>query len=385
MPDTVIPTVTLAKSIINANETVNGWGIALQGYSQIKLTATAQPGTGATIAGYAFTGPGAAQSGTNAECTSNVLTATGELTYKVTVTDSRGRTASAAVTETCYQYYQPAIGLSVYRCTEDGTPDDAGGTYGSAMPTYDIAPCGGHNTAVAVLRYKSTGAWSVIESNAASGQAYIFGVIDKASSYTVELTVTDALGAAPARAEILQPVTGSLFIGLNRDRVSMGMPPTRAGFDCHFDAYFRGNVTLEGDPLGVDSGGTGGNTPARAREGIGAWGKPVVLWTNASPTSTLPTQDIDIGENCPFLLCVGTNGGFILDNTDRGGVLTEAHWTTISNNLHITLQTRIINRVAGGKVHIGNAYGYDYNVDSEKMNAKQDNTECILYQIWGIY
>ena len=41
--------------------------------------------------------------------------------------------------------------------------------------------------------------------------------------------------------------------------------------------------------------------------------------------------------------------------------------------------------MAGGKVHIGNAYGYDYNVDSDKMNAKQDNTECILYQIWGIY
>lgn len=408
VPDTVIPTVTLTKTIINANETVNGWGIALQGYSQIKLTATAQPGTGATIAGYAFTGPGAAQSGANAECTSNVLTATGELTYKVTVTDSRGRTASATVTETCYQYYQPAIGLSVYRCTEDGTPDDAGGTYGSATPTYDIAPCGGHNTAVAVLRYKSTGAWSVIESNAASGQAYIFGEIDKASSYTVELTVTDALGAAPVRAEILQPVTGSLFIGLNRDRVSMGMPPTRAGFDCHFDAYFRGGVTLEGDPLGVESGGTGGktipealaalgapwaveyggtggNTPATAREGIGAWGKPVVLWTNASPTSTLPPQDIDIDENCPFLLCVGTNGGFILDNTERGGVLTEAHWTTISNKLHITLQTRIINRVAGGKVHIGNAYGYDYNSSDNRMTGKQDNTECILYQIWGIY
>ena len=163
------------------------------------------------------------------------------------------------------------------------------------------------------------------------------------------------------------------------------MPPTRAGFDCHFDAYFRGNVTLEGDPLSVGSGGTGGNTPAAAREGIGAWGKPVVLWTNASPTSTLPTQDIDIDENCPFLLCVGTNGGFILDNTERGGVLTQSRWTTIGNNLHVTLQTRAIHRVAGGKVRIENAYGYDYNVDIGEMNTKQDNTECILYQIWGIY
>ena len=112
--------------------------------------------------------------------------------------------------------------------------------------------------------------------------------------------------------------------------------------------------------------------------------KPVLLWTNASPTSTLVTQDIAIDDTYPFLLCVGTNGGFVLDNTERGGVLTQSRWTTIGNNLHVTLQTRAIHRVAGGKVHINNAYGYDFNVDSGTMNTKQDNTECILYQIWGI-
>lgn len=112
--------------------------------------------------------------------------------------------------------------------------------------------------------------------------------------------------------------------------------------------------------------------------------KPVLLWTNASPTSTLATQYIEISDAYPFLLCVGTNGGFILDNTERGGVLTQSRWRTIGNNLHVTLQTRVIQRVAGGKVHINNAYGYDFNVDSGTMNTKQDNTECILYQIWGI-
>ena len=112
--------------------------------------------------------------------------------------------------------------------------------------------------------------------------------------------------------------------------------------------------------------------------------KPVLLWTNASPTSTLATQDIAISDTYPFLLCVGTNGGFVLDNTERGGVLTQSRWRTIGNNLHVTLQTRVIQRVAGGKVHINNAYGYDFNVDSGTMNTKQDNTECILYQIWGI-
>lgn len=112
--------------------------------------------------------------------------------------------------------------------------------------------------------------------------------------------------------------------------------------------------------------------------------KPVLLWTNASPTSTLAAQNIAISDTYSFLLCVGTNGGFVLDNTERGGVLTQSRWTTIGNNLHVTLQTRAIHRVAGGQVRIDNAFGYDFNVDSGKMNTKQDNTECILYQIWGI-
>lgn len=137
-----------------------------------------------------------------------------------------------------------------------------------------------------------------------------------------------------------------------------------------------------GQPFGIPYLDADGKIPISLFSGL--LQKPVLLWTNASPTSTLVTQDIAISNAYPFLLCVGTNGGFVLDNTERGGVLTQARWTTIGNNLHVTLQTRAIHRVVGGKVHIDNAFGYDFNVDSGKMNTKQDNTECILYQIWGI-
>lgn len=181
--------------------------------------------------------------------------------------------------------------------------------------------------------------------------------------------------------------TNAIAVPLMQGGASIEIPvPINKGGTGAEDANgARENLGIPSFPLSVSEGGTGGNTPATARDGIGAWGKPVILWTNASPTSTMAPQDIDIDEDCPFLLCVGTNGGFVLDNTERGGVLTQARWTIISNNLHVTLQTRAIHRVAGGKVHIGNAFGYDYNVDSGKMNTKQDNTECILYQIWGIY
>ena len=181
--------------------------------------------------------------------------------------------------------------------------------------------------------------------------------------------------------------TNAIAVPLMQGGTSIEIPvPINKGGTGAEDANgARENLGILSFPLSVSDGGTGGTTPATAREGIGAWAKPVILWTNASPTSTMAPQDIDIDEDCPFLLCVGTNGGFILDNTEKGGVLVEGHWATISSKTHVTLQTRIINRVAGGKVHIGNAYGYDYNYSDNKLTAMQDNTQCILYQVWGIY
>ncbi len=112
--------------------------------------------------------------------------------------------------------------------------------------------------------------------------------------------------------------------------------------------------------------------------------KPVLLWTNASPTSTFAPQDITISDEYQLVLVVGTCGGFLVDTSGYGGNITEMHWRSISNKTHVTFQARMCTRPGGNKLTIGNAIGYDYNYSDNKLTAKQDNTECIPYQIWGI-
>lgn len=276
VPEDIVPSVTVTAEPVNENTTVNGWGIYIQGYSKVKLTATGTAGTGATVVRYAFTGAGVAQTGETNICTSNVLAVAGDQTWQVTVTDSRGRTAKAACTGTVHPYFAPAISLlEAYRCLSDGSRDDLAGTYGRAQGTYAYASCGGNNTVTGIIKYALYGSpsESTVTEEAESGTLYQFGGgnLDVTKSYVVTMTVTDAVGGTATAQTIINTVSGSLFIGLNNDRISFGKPPTRAGLDCHFRAYFRETVTLEGDPLGVESGGTGGNTKSTARNGIGIY------------------------------------------------------------------------------------------------------------------
>lgn len=274
VPEDIVPSVTVTAEPVNENATVSGWGIYIQGYSKVKLTATGTAGTGATVARYAFTGAGVAQTGETNICTSNVLAVAGDQTWQVTVTDSRGRTAFATVTGTVVAYFAPTISVfEAYRCLSDGTRDDFNGTYARAQGTYSFASCNGNNDATGTLTYSRYGYSSVttVTTDAESGTLYQFGNgnLDVTNSYVVTMTVTDTLGVSTTAQAIINITTGSLFLGLKGDRISFGKPVTRAGLDCHFPAYFRDTVTLEGDPLGVESGGTGGNTKATARQGIG--------------------------------------------------------------------------------------------------------------------
>ncbi|MBR2680669.1 MAG: InlB B-repeat-containing protein, partial [Exiguobacterium sp.] len=90
VPANIVPVITVATDYVNSNQTVDGWDILLQNFSQIKLTATASAGTGATVATFTFAGDGLSQTSASNEATSSVLTSSGSRSWTVTVTDSRG-------------------------------------------------------------------------------------------------------------------------------------------------------------------------------------------------------------------------------------------------------------------------------------------------------
>ena len=253
VPASIVPSVTASAEIVNSNPTVSGWGILLQSFSQIKMTAAGTAGTGATIASYAFSGTGMAQTGAANVCTGGVIQTSGTLTATVKLTDSRGRQATASIDVTVYPYATPSISdVALFRCMQDGTRDDVGGTYLSISGLYGCASANGHNSKTVLIRYQQNGAsaWTTGVANAQSSTVYVFGngEIDITKAYHVQIVNTDALGNATIQSNVINQVIAALSLGLKNDRARFGGPVRKPGLEIDWDVDIHGILTVPNLP-----------------------------------------------------------------------------------------------------------------------------------------
>lgn len=335
----VKPTVSLSGVNQSSNGTVNGWGVLVQGYSTIKLTATASAGTGATIQNIAFTGDGVNQSGTGTTVTSSILNNSGSRSWTCTVTDSRGRSASYTLTRTVHPYGKPTISsFSALRALQDGTVNESEGTYIRAKAVYSVSSCDGHNSAsVKKIEYKlqTASSWSQGQANAASGTFYTFGDggIAILNTYEVIVTVTDALGKTTTRTATVSSVLGYGF-GLNGKSFRLGGPIQRSeGFENDYDYLGHDDVTVQ-KASGVtgffaertDTGvrvslevGTNGQTHGLYSYNSTGGNKWIIYRTLAGNTH-LPDAPFFKGHNAPI--------GTIANQNPSSSSIANATWVT---------------------------------------------------------
>ena len=147
-------TCTLTLSIPADGEVPSTWGIYVQTKSKVKLTINRAAGSyGSTIKSYSITGGG--YSGSASTLTTGFLNNSGTITFKATVTDSRGRVspeASVSITVTAYSppYFNSSLSQ---RCLSNGALDDDG-TYIHALVSFGYSTCGGKNTLKTSVQYK---------------------------------------------------------------------------------------------------------------------------------------------------------------------------------------------------------------------------------------
>jgi len=186
----------------------------VQGYSKCRLTLTKSGLTlanNATAASYkvvcqSYTGtknsPGATET-----MTTNVLTGSSAITITVTVTDSRGLTASTTLTVTPMAYANPTLsGISVFRCNISGVADPDG-TYYSAEATENHSSLNSQNSVTLQAQYKAvTDANYGGLYNLSSGTARVLGsgLLNPDISYIVRINLTDSLGNI-SQATVLLP------------------------------------------------------------------------------------------------------------------------------------------------------------------------------------
>lgn len=206
VPSSVVPSI----SAVSLSEAVSGLAAQFGGYvqnkSKIAVKITAAGVLSSTIKTYKTTIQGASFSA--ASFTSGVLTKSGTSTVTITVTDSRGRTASTTRSITVTACAAPKItSFQGFRCLADGT-ESYEGTYLNAAVNFSISSVGSKNTASYLLEYrlKNANTWTALT----SGSVYALkqniisasGFMSADSSYDIRLSVTDFFTTVRSTFEI---------------------------------------------------------------------------------------------------------------------------------------------------------------------------------------
>ena len=206
VPTTVVPSI----SAVTLSEAEAGLAAQFGGYvqnkSKIAVKITAAGNLSSTIKSYKTTIQGANY--TASSFTSGILKNSGTSTVTITVTDSRGRTASTTRSITVIAYAAPKItSFKGFRCLSNGT-ENYEGTYLNAAVNYTIASVSNKNTASYTLEYrlKNADTWTKLTSgtNYALNTSTISssGFMSVDSSYDIRLTVKDYFATISSTFEI---------------------------------------------------------------------------------------------------------------------------------------------------------------------------------------
>lgn len=198
VPATVIPTFGSVAVADTNTAYAAQFGSLIQGKSKAKFTINASGAYGSTIKAYKTVIEGKTYTG--ATPTTSVLTGSGNVDASITVTDSRGRTAS--YTKTFYRIPYTAPSITVFEAvrTDAEGVEDYDGMNAKVSVAFSIASASNKNTSSYKIEYKKQSAttWE----NVQSGTGYSLNnsiitdaVFDGNSAYDVRLTVTDYFGS----------------------------------------------------------------------------------------------------------------------------------------------------------------------------------------------
>lgn len=195
VPASAIPTLNSVTAAIDnsLNETVKNWGIAVAGYTKVKVAASAAGSNGSTIKSFSVSGGySTQQNGTALSYTGGVITSSGSKTFTVKAKDSRGRSSASKTSSaiTFYAYSKPQIvSFSAVRSTSNAQKM-------IVKADWSFASVNSKNTVTVKLEYKKSTAstWTVysgtIQKNTSTTLTPVF---DEKSSYHFRITITDAL------------------------------------------------------------------------------------------------------------------------------------------------------------------------------------------------
>lgn len=360
IPASVAPSVS-AVTVLEAASGLSNFGY-VQTKSKLKIVASASGSYSSSIRSYVYDIGSQSYSGLeNTYTMSEEVRDSGTVAVTVTVTDSRGRTASKTVSITVLAYSPPQIThFECSRCGDANGSANANGQYLKVTFGYSVSPLNNKNKANYLLKYSvyDDGKWGGLT----SGTQYTYSgtyisataILNTASTYQIGLVVTDSFGTASFYKEIGTAVRLLSYI-VKRFAIAIGkIPEIDNIFDVALGTIFRKKVTMNSDlQVNGDSGFSGGAS---------FYGDVACNGTFHANGNINANKDIGLAGNMWFnqnngILFVTRNDGVLLEaiNTCDGENNLSFGWTNYNEQRGDTYVggKDVYFRVSGGASKVG--------------------------------
>lgn len=252
VPSSVVPTISdLVATLDNsANSVINGWALAVAGYTKVKLTANAAGTYGSTISSFTISGGySTTVTGASLNYTGAKITSSGTKTFKVYATDSRGRkSAELSVSVTYYAYSNPTISnFLVARNSTKGTDMDV--SYGQTYSSVN-----GKNAVTGTLKYKkhTSNTW-ITYGTIASGTHTISDnpntadsvEFEEAASYDFQLTLKDTVGNSATATAFSSTLAVLMDFRAGGKGLGIGKIAETDNMEVALDTIFMGDIFIQ--------------------------------------------------------------------------------------------------------------------------------------------
>lgn len=249
VPASVVPTIDSVTIAEATSGLASKFGAFVQSKSTLKVTISASGIQSSTIKSYSTKILGHTYAG--ATITSNTLDISGSVSVEVTVTDSRGRTATTIKTVTVVAYADPVITtFKAERCNSDGSLNDEG-EYVKLSYAFSVTSLSSKNDKSYTIGYKlkTNSSFTTLTSGSvySANTTYVPAVIFSGdNAYDFVITVTDYFKSVSYIAEISTAFTlmdyHSSGTGIGIGKVSQKTNTLEIALDVEFSGDVRGTI-----------------------------------------------------------------------------------------------------------------------------------------------
>ncbi len=247
VPSSIKPSISsVSATLVNSNTVINGWGVAVAGYTKVKVSASASGSYSSTISSFDITGGyTTTQTGTSLAYTGGVISSSGSKTFTVVAKDSRGRSSDSksATAITFYAYSKPTVSsFTVARSSSNAKKV-------VVKANWTFSSVNSKNAATATLYYKksSNTSWTTYGTIAKNTNVTLTNDFEETSSYNFKVVVTDSLSNSAQEEGFVSTIEVTMDFRAGGKGLGIGKIAESDNLEIAFDTIFMGNVYIQND------------------------------------------------------------------------------------------------------------------------------------------